>query len=700
MSSFTIAHDIPGRMRIRYGKNVFSSVQGEVLKKDLYAWPMMEEVEVNSVTGSVLMLYDKTQKALLLDKLRDLDIQYLQNADISSIVVHSQSPEAIAMNREYMNRFLKIIGKRYFIKWFLPMGFGNAITIYKSIHFIKEGLDSLFQCKVNVPLLDATSIGVSLIQKNYTIAGNIMMLLNISDLLEDYTRKKTKLELSQSLSIQFDKVWILEDGVEQEIAMSKLQKGDVVISQMGSMIPIDGEVVDGEAMINESSFTGEPLSKHVKKNDTVFAGTLVEEGKLFIRVRNLQDESRISNIVKMIDTNESLKASIQAKAEHLADSIVPFSFLGFFGVLALTRNVTRATSVLMVDYSCAIRLSTSIAVISAMLEASKRNVLVKGGKYLEAIKDADVIVFDKTGTLTNANPTVKKVVPLNGYTRDEVLRIAACLEEHFPHSVANAIVNQAKREGLIHEEEHAQVEYIIAHGIATSLYGKRAIIGSDHFIFEDEGIPKTEELNETIGSLESEGAGSMIYLAIDNQVAGIISIYDPLKVEAKQVIRNLKTLGITKVVMLTGDCDNAAKAVAHELDLDDYRSSVLPEDKAAYIQMLKDQGHTVIMVGDGINDTPALSTADVSISMQDSSDLARELADVTLVSSNLNELVILRKLAVDLFERIHANYHFIVAFNSSLIGLGALGLMSPNTTSLLHNGSTFAIAASSTRNYL
>lgn len=700
MSSFTIAHDIPGRMRIRYGKNVFSSVQGEVLKKDLYAWPMMEEVEVNSVTGSVLMLYDKTQKALLLDKLRDLDIQYLQNADISSIVVHSQSPEAIAMNREYMNRFLKIIGKRYFIKWFLPMGFGNAITIYKSIHFIKEGLDSLFQCKVNVPLLDATSIGVSLIQKNYTIAGNIMMLLNISDLLEDYTRKKTKLELSQSLSIQFDKVWIIEDGVEQEIAMSKLQKGDVVISQMGSMIPIDGEVVDGEAMINESSFTGEPLSKHVKKNDTVFAGTLVEEGKLFIRVRNLQDESRISNIVKMIDTNESLKASIQAKAEHLADSIVPFSFLGFFGVLALTRNVTRATSVLMVDYSCAIRLSTSIAVISAMLEASKRNVLVKGGKYLEAIKDADVIVFDKTGTLTNANPTVKKVVPLNGYTRDEVLRIAACLEEHFPHSVANAIVNQAKKEGLIHEEEHAKVEYIIAHGIATSLYGKRAIIGSDHFIFEDEGIPKTEELNETIGSLESEGAGSMIYLAIDNQVAGIISIYDPLKVEAKQVIRNLKTLGITKVVMLTGDCDNAAKAVAHELDLDDYRSSVLPEDKAAYIQMLKDQGHTVIMVGDGINDTPALSTADVSISMQDSSDLARELADVTLVSSNLNELVILRKLAVDLFERIHANYHFIVAFNSSLIGLGALGLMSPNTTSLLHNGSTFAIAASSTRNYL
>lgn len=700
MISFTIAHDIPGRMRIRYGKDVFSPVEGEVLKRDLSNWTMIHSVEVNSITGSVLMQYDATCKDTLLKKLHNLNLGYLKEADTSDIVFRSQTPEVKAMNAEYKRRFFKIIGKRYFIRWFLPTGIGNAITIYKSLGFIKEGLKSLSQMKVNVPLLDATSIGVSLLQKNFNIAGNIMMLLNISDLLEDYTRKKTKLELSNSLSIQFDKVWILEDGVEQEIAMSKLQKGDVVISQMGSMIPIDGEVVDGEAMINESSFTGEPLSKHVKKNDTVFAGTLVEEGKLFIRVRNLQDESRISNIVKMIDTNESLKASIQAKAEHLADSIVPFSFLGFFGVLALTRNVTRATSVLMVDYSCAIRLSTSIAVISAMLEASKRNVLVKGGKYLEAIKDADVIVFDKTGTLTNANPTVKKVVPLNGYTRDEVLRIAACLEEHFPHSVANAIVNQAKKEGLIHDEEHAKVEYIIAHGIATSLHGKRAIIGSDHFVFEDEDTEKTEDMDDVIHSLESEGAGSLIYLAIDNQVAGIISIYDPVKAEAKQAIHNLKTLGMTKVVMLTGDCDSAAKAVAHELDLDDYRASVLPEDKAAYIQMLKDQGHTVIMVGDGINDTPALSTADVSISMQDSSDLARELADITLVSSNLNELVILRKLAMHLFDRIHANYRFIVAFNSSLIGLGALGLMSPNTTSLLHNGSTFAIAASSTRNYL
>lgn len=700
MSTFTIAHDIPGRMRIRYGKDVFSPVQGEILKRDLSNWSMIQSVEVNSITGSVLMTYDQTQKGSLLDQLQTLDIRYLKNADTSGIVIHSQTPEVKAMNHEYKMRFMKIVGKRYFIKWFLPAGIGNAITVFKSCQFIWEGLKSLAQLKVNVPVLDATSISVSMLQGNFNVAGNIMMLLNISDLLEDYTRKKTKLELSQSLSIKFDKVWVFEDGIEREIPMSELKKGDIVISQMGSMIPIDGEIESGEAMVNEASFTGEPLSRRVVKEDTVFAGTLVEEGKLFIRVRNLQDESRISNIVKMIDTNESLKASIQAKAEHLADSIVPFSFIGFFGVLAFTRNLTRATSVLMVDYSCAIRLSTSISVISAMLEASNRNVLVKGGKYLEAVKDADVIVFDKTGTLTNANPQVKKVIPFGGYSRDEVLRIAACLEEHFPHSVANAIVNQAKKEGLVHEEEHAKVEYIIAHGIATSLHGKHTVIGSDHFIFEDEGIEKTDELKRTINSLESEGAGSMIYLAIDNKIAGIISIFDPLKTEAKQVIQDLKSLGIQKVVMLTGDCENAAGAVAHELGLDEYRSSILPEGKAAYIQSLKDEGHTVIMVGDGINDTPALSTADVSVSMQDSSDLARELADVTLVSSNLNELITLRQLSTNLFDRIHANYRFIVAFNSSLIALGALGLITPSTSSLLHNGSTFAIAATCTRNYL
>lgn len=700
MSSFQIAHDLPGRMRIRYGRDIFTKIQGEILKRDLSDWSMIQNVEVNSITGSVLITYVKDERESLLNKLNEVDIAYLKEADATGIVLHEQSKEVQAMNREYTIRFIKIIGKRYFIRWFLPTGIGNVLTVYKSIRFIKDGLQSLAQMKVNVPVLDAASISVSLLQRNFKVAGNIMMLLNISDLLEDYTRKKTTLELSESLSIQFDKVWIFEDELEQEIPMNQLKKGDIVVVQTGSMIPVDGEIDDGEAMVNEASFTGEPLSRRVKKEDTVFAGTLIEEGKLFIKVRNLQDESRIQNIVKMIDTNESLKASIQAKAEHLADSIVPFSFIGFFGVLALTRNVTRATSVLMVDYSCAIRLSTSISIISAMLEASSNNVLVKGGKYLEAVKDADVIVFDKTGTLTNANPNVKKVTPLNGYTRDEVLRIAACLEEHFPHSVANAIVTQAKKEGIVHEEEHAKVEYIIAHGIATSLHGKHTVIGSDHFIFEDEGVERTPEIEAIVSDLEKEGAGSMIYLAIDSRLAGIISIYDPIKKEAISVIQNLRKLGIQKVVMLTGDCKNAAQAVAKELGVDDYRSSILPEGKAEYIRSLKEEGHTVIMVGDGINDTPALSTADVSVSMQDSSDLARELADVTLVSSNLNELITLRKLSMNLFNRIYSNYRMIVGLNSSLIALGALGIITPSMSSLLHNGSTFTISAISTRKYL
>ena len=693
MSSFTIAHDIPGRMRIRYGKNKFSSVQGEVLKKDLYAWPMIESVEVNNVTGSVLMLYDKAQKGLLLNKLKDLDIQYLQNADTSSIVVHSQSPEAIAMNREYMNRFFKIIGKRYFIKWFLPMGLGNAITIYKSIQFIREGLNSLLQCKINVPLLDATSIGVSLIQKNYTIAGNIMMLLNISDLLEDYTRKKTKLELSNSLSIQFDKVWILEDGVEQEIVMSKLQKGDVVISQMGSMIPIDGEVVDGEAMINESSFTGEPLSRHVKKNDTVFAGTLVEEGKLFIRVRNLQDESRISNIVKMIDTNESLKASIQAKAEHLADSIVPFSFLGFFGVLALTRNVTRATSVLMVDYSCAIKLSTPISVISAIREAADCDITIKGGKYLEAFAEADTIVFDKTGTLTNAEPVLEKVIPFGAYTESEVLKTAACLEEHFPHSVARAIVKGAAEQNLHHEEEHAEVQYIVAHGIATTLHGERAIIGSKHFVAEDEGIVITPEQQAEIDA--KSGACSVVYLAIGSELAGVLCIADPPRAEAKQAITMLRDAGISNLVMLTGDSEQAASRTAEMLGITQYHAQVLPEDKHRYVEELKAEGKRVIMVGDGINDAPALAAANVSVAMSDASDIAREAADITLRGANLTELATLRKLSERLMKRIHSNYRFILGFNSTLLLLGLLSVLPPATSAFLHNASTMAICAKS-----
>jgi len=527
-----------------------------------------------------------------------------------------------------------------------------------------------------------------------------MLMLKISELLEDYTRQKVTLQLGDSLMSKFDKVWIYEDGQEQEIAMSDLKQGQVVIVQTGSMVPIDGEIVDGEAMVNESSFTGEPLSKRVTLNDTVYAGTLIEEGKIFVKVRNLQDDSRIAKIIDMIDTNESLKASIQSRAEHMADAIVPYSFLGFFGVWALTRNLTRATSLLLVDYSCAIRLSTSISVISAMQEASMHNVLVKGGKHLESMKDANVIVFDKTGTLTHAKPVVLDVVPLQDYTREEVLKIAACLEEHFPHSVANAIVHQAEVENLKHREEHAEVKYVIAHGISTSLNGEDVIIGSSHFVFEDEGVEMTQEIKDLISSLESKGSSSLIYLAIAKKLAGIISIYDPLKPEAKEVVQELRDIGFDKVIMLTGDSPNCAKAIAKQLNLDDFRAGVLPEDKASYIESLKKEGNTVVMVGDGINDTPALSMADVSISLQDSSDIARELADITLVSNSLNDIVALRMISEGLFKRIHSQYRLIVGLNTSFIVLGALGLLTPQMLAMLHNGSTFLIASGSTRSLL
>ena len=696
MRKYRIVHDIDGRLRIRYGQDIFSKNQAINIKNDLAKWSMVEHVEVNDVTGSILFVYDALQKNELLKAIDQLDV--LSYDDGVEQLGHVTELEK--MDQQFKKDLIQCVSGHYLRRYLLPAPISHALTFYHSLAYIKKALSSLLRLNVNVDVLDGTSIAVSMMQNNFKTAGNIMLLLRISSLLEDYTRAKTKLELGQSLSLRFDKVWIEKDDTEIEIPMSDLRAGDVVIIQMGSMIPVDGQIVKGEAMVNEASFTGEPLSRHVSEHQSVFAGTLVEEGKIFIQVRKLQSESRIANIVKMIDTNEALKASVQAKAEHLADAIVPFSFFGFFGLLAFTRNVTKATSVLMVDYSCAIRLSTSISMISAMKEASVHQILVKGGKYLESFKDADVIVFDKTGTLTHALPQVREVVSVSDYSRDEVLRIAACLEEHFPHSVANAIVKQAEIENLTHEEQHAKVEYIIAHGIATTLQGKHTIIGSDHFIFEDEQVVRTPKIDQTIKDLQSCGASTLIYLAIDRTLIGIISIDDPLKDEAKEVVAKLKATGIKQVVMLTGDNEYAARMIANELGVDDYRFALLPEQKAEYIRGLKEQGHTVIMVGDGINDTPALSVADVSVSLQDSSDLARELADITLVSSSLEELVVLRNLSKQVFDRIHTNYRQIISFNTGLIILGAMGILTPNMSSLLHNGSTLAIATLSTRRYL
>lgn len=696
MSNFKIVHEIDGRLRVRFGQYAFTNEQATILKSDFLKLEYVRYVEAHYKNGSLLLVFDENYKNEVFGYLKSYDLSTLQNREIPE----NCSQNLQVLDQSFKHELIKIFAKRYAVKLFLPNVVGKGIAIYKALAYFKAGIASLGNKRIDVPVLDATSIGVSLLRKEFNTASNIMLMLKISELLEDYTRQKVTLQLGDSLMNKFDKVWIYKDGQEQEIAMSDLKQGQTVIVQTGSMVPIDGEIIDGEAMVNESSFTGEPLSKRVTLNDTVYAGTLIEEGKIFVKVRNLQDESRIAKIIDMIDTNESLKASIQSKAEHMADAIVPYSFLGFFGVWAFTRNLTRATALLLVDYSCAIRLSTSISVISAMQEASMHNVLVKGGKHLESMKDANVIVFDKTGTLTHAKPVVLDVVPLQDYTREEVLKIAACLEEHFPHSVANAIVHQAEIENLKHREEHAEVKYVIAHGISTSLKGEDVIIGSSHFVFEDEGVEMTQEIKSLISSLESKGSSSLIYLAISKKLAGIISIYDPLKPEAKEVIQELRDIGFDKVIMLTGDSPSCAKTIAKQLNLDDFRAGILPEEKASYIESLKKEGNTVVMVGDGINDTPALSMADVSISLQDSSDIARELADITLVSNSLNDIVALRMISEGLFKRIHSQYRLIVSLNTSFIVLGALGLLTPQMLVMLHNGSTFLIASGSTRSLL
>ena len=696
MSNFKIVHEIDGRLRVRFGQYAFTNEQATILKSDFLKLEYVRYVEAHYKNGSLLLVFDENYKNEVFGYLKSYDLSTLQNREIPK----NCSQNLQVLDQSFKHELIKIFAKRYAVKLFLPNVVGKGIAIYKALAYFKAGIASLGNKRIDVPVLDATSIGISLLRKEFNTASNIMLMLKISELLEDYTRQKVTLQLGDSLMNKFDKVWIYKDEQEQEIAMSDLKQGQTVIVQTGSMVPIDGEIIDGEAMVNESSFTGEPLSKRVTLNDTVYAGTLIEEGKIFVKVRNLQDESRIAKIIDMIDTNESLKASIQSKAEHMADAIVPYSFLGFFGVWAFTRNLTRATALLLVDYSCAIRLSTSISVISAMQEALMHNVLVKGGKHLESMKDANVIVFDKTGTLTHAKPVVLDVVPLQDYTREEVLKIAACLEEHFPHSVANAIVHQAEVENLKHREEHAEVKYVIAHGISTSLNGEDVIIGSSHFVFEDEGVEMTQEIKDLISSLESNGSSSLIYLAIAKKLAGIISIYDPLKPEAKEVVQELRDIGFDKVIMLTGDSPNCAKAIAKQLNLDDFRAGVLPEDKASYIESLKKEGNTVVMVGDGINDTPALSMADVSISLQDSSDIARELADITLVSNSLNDIVALRMISEGLFKRIHSQYRLIVGLNTSFIVLGALGLLTPQMLAMLHNGSTFLIASGSTRSLL
>lgn len=521
----------------------------------------------------------------------------------------------------------------------------------------------------------------------------LIILLSVSSLLEEYTHARTKAVLTSSLAIKADKVWLASGNEDVLIPIKDLQAGDLIRVRTGSVIPVDGEITEGEAYVNESSMTGEPLAVMKSVNATVFAGTVVEEGSIVVRVRAVSSDTKIQKIIELIDSSENLKAGIQSRAERLADGIVPFSFLGFGLTLLLTRNITKAVSLLMVDYSCAIKLSTPISVISAIREAADRNITIKGGKYLEAFAAADTIVFDKTGTLTNAEPVLEQVIPFADYSEEDVLRTAACIEEHFPHSMARAIVKGAELRGVLHAEEHAEVNYIVAHGIATTLHGERAIIGSRHFVCEDEGVTITDEQQAYID--EKAGASSVIYLAVGGKLAGVLCINDPPRQEAARAVRLMKKSGIENIIMLTGDSQSAAAIIAEQLGITEFHAQVLPEEKHGHIEQLKADGHCVIMVGDGINDAPALAAADVSVAMSDASDIAKETADITLRGAGLDELAVMRKISERLMQRINANYRFIVGFNTALLLLGFGGIISPSLSALLHNGSTMAICMKS-----
>lgn len=684
---FKIVYDKPGRIRFRCGGYAFEKALEYTVYKCVSDAEFVTKAEVRSENGGILVYYREGFRQQVIDLVSGISPRELE--------VLAPDPEygVTEIDRRFGNSLAVTVGKKLFSKLFIPMFIRKYLILFRGLKYVIRGVKTLLSGELTVDVLDSASIGACLLQKNYRTAGTVMFLLNISGLLEDYTRARTRAVLADSLAVKADKVWLIKDGTDILIPMSELHKGDTIRVRTGSVIPVDGEISEGEAYINESSMTGEPLAVMKSAGATVFAGTVVEEGSVAVTVRELSSDTKISKIIELIDNSENLKAGVQSRAERLADSIVPFSFLGFGLTLLLTRNITKAVSVLMVDYSCAIKLSTPISVISAIKEAADMDITVKGGKYLEEFAAADTIVFDKTGTLTNAQPTLETVIPFGGYSENEVLKISACLEEHFPHSVARAIVKGAADLGLDHAEEHAEVNYIVAHGIATTLNGERAIIGSRHFVCEDEGIEITPEQQSLID--EKSGACSVIYLAVGDMLAGALCISDPPRSEAKYVVEMLKNEGFGNIVMLTGDSEKAAEIISEQLGITEYYAQVLPEEKHGMIEKMKSEGRRVVMVGDGINDAPALAAANVSAAVSDASDIAKEAADITLHGSGLEELVQLRRLSRLLMERIHRNYRFILAFNSVLLLSGFVGILSPSASAFLHNASTMAICAKS-----
>lgn len=690
---FTIKHESRGRMRVHMEQYRMTYEQADTLLYVIHNHRNVTFVKVYDRTADAVIEYvgDREQ---IIELLRHF---HYESANVPQTVIKTSGRE---LNNSYQEKLIGSVVWHYSKKLLLPLPIRIALTIGQSVKYIGIGLKCLLQRKIEVPVLDATAITVSLITKDFSTASSIMFLLGIGELLEEWTHKKSVDDLARSMSLNVSKVW-LKTPENQEILVesSKIEKGDKVVVHMGNVIPFDGEVLDGDAMVNQASLTGESVPVQRTVGNTVFAGTVVEEGEITIRVKEVEGNNRFDQIVTMIEESEKLKSELEGKAEHYADKLVPWT-LGATGLTyILTRNVTKAMSILMVDFCCALKLAMPISVLSAIREASLYNVTVKGGKFLEAVAEADTIVFDKTGTLTKAHPTVVDVVNFNDeYSSDDMLRVAACLEEHFPHSMAKAVVDAASKKGLSHEEMHTKVEYIVAHGIATSINGKRTVIGSYHFVFEDEKcvVPAGKEpLFESLPLYYSH-----LYLAIEGKLSAVICIEDPLRDEAAAVVTSLKKAGISKVVMMTGDSERTASVIAKKVGVDEYYAEVLPEDKAAFVEREKAKGRKVIMIGDGINDSPALSAANVGIAISDGAEIAREIADITVGSDDLYQIVTLKYISNALMKRIKSNYRKIVGFNSGLIALGVAGVLPPTTTALLHNGSTILISVNSMKNLL
>ena len=679
----TILHESQGRIRIKLKQKRMTLEQADLLEAWLQSRAWAHQVTVHERTCCVIIYYAGDRKPVL-DDIRSFSWTQAQHA--IALPDHSSR----ALNREFEEKLVSKIVVKAACMLFLPPPVRIARVIWRMIPFVRRGLRCLLRGRIQVELLDALSISISACQRDFGTADAVMFLLEIGELLEEWTRKKSVEDLARCMSLNVDRVWLRTPQGEVLVPIAQIQPGDAIVARAGGVIPMDGVVLEGEVTVNQASLTGESLPVAKRPGGAVYAGTVVEEGECVLEVRQASGQSRYDQIVHMIEQSEQMKSAAESKAAHLADKLVPYTFAGSLLSFAVTRNVARALSVLMVDFSCALKLAMPLAVLSAMREAGRSHITVKGGKFLEAVAAADTIVFDKTGTLTYACPKVEKVIPFGGEDPREMLRLAACLEEHFPHSMANAVVKEAKRQGLTHEEFHSKVEYLVAHGIASTVNGNRVLIGSAHFVFEDEGCRIPEGEQERFDMLPAEY--SHLFLAVGGQLAAVLCISDPLREEAASVLAALREMGISKTVMLTGDSRRTAAVIAEQLNVDEFRAEVLPADKAEFVAQLRKQGHTVMMVGDGINDSPALSEADAGIAISDGAALAREIADITIAADSLWELVELRRIAMELMRRIHSNYRFVIGFNGTLIALGVAGVLPPASSAMLHNLSTLGVS--------